>query len=174
MDLITTHLNADFDGLASMVAARKLYPEAVLVFPGGAQEAVRNFLAIHDVSISRIKDVALEQVRRLILVDVQEPDRLGPLKALGTRSDVEVHIFDHHGLQEGEGERSVSPWAFVTQRQVQAVGATTTLLVERLKEGGVTITAFEATILALGLYEETGSFLFPSTTPRDVDAAAFL
>ena len=41
MDLITTHLNADFDGLASMVAARKLYPGAVLVLPGGAQESVR-------------------------------------------------------------------------------------------------------------------------------------
>ena len=77
MDLITTHLNADFDGLASMVAARKLYPGAVLVFPGGAQESVRNFLAEHDVGICRLKDVALEQVHRLILVDVQEPERIG-------------------------------------------------------------------------------------------------
>ncbi|MGH7251282.1 MAG: hypothetical protein ACREIK_05440 [Nitrospiraceae bacterium] len=40
MDLITTHLNADFNGLASMVAARKLYPSALLVFPGGAQERI--------------------------------------------------------------------------------------------------------------------------------------
>jgi tRNA nucleotidyltransferase (CCA-adding enzyme) len=175
MDLITTHLNADFDGLASMVAARKLYPEAVLVFPGGAQEAVRNFLASHDVNMSRLKDVALEQVRRLILVDVQEPDRLGPLKVLSTRSDVEVHIFDHHGVQEGKVRQPASPWTLVMQRQVQPVGATTTLLVERLKERGMSITASEATILALGLYEETGSsFLFPSTTPRDVDAAAFV
>ena len=62
MDLITTHLNADFDGLASMVAARKLYPGAVLAFPGGAQEAVRNFLAAHEVNISRLKDVAFDQV----------------------------------------------------------------------------------------------------------------
>jgi len=174
MDLITTHLNADFDGLASMVAARKLYPEAVLVFPGGAQEAVRTFLASHDVNMSRLKDVALEQVRRLILVDVQEPDRLGPLKVLSTRSDVEVHIFDHHGVQEGKVRQPAPPWTLVTQRQVQPVGATTTLLVERLKERGLSMTASEATILALGLYEETGSFLFPSTTPRDVDAAAFV
>lgn len=174
MDLITTHLNADFDGLASMVAARKLYPDAVLVFPGGAQEAVRTFLASHDVNITRLKDVALEQVRRLILVDVQAPDRLGPLKVLSTCSDVEVHIFDHHGIQEKEIEREPPPWPMVMQRQVQPVGATTTLLVERLKERGLFITPSEATILALGLYEETGSFLFPSTTPRDVDAAAFV
>jgi tRNA nucleotidyltransferase (CCA-adding enzyme) len=36
MDLITTHINADFDGLASMIAARKLYPGAVLVFAAAA------------------------------------------------------------------------------------------------------------------------------------------
>ena len=96
MDLITTHLNADFDGLASMVAARKLYPGAVLVLSGGAQESVRGFLAMHHLDISRLKDVALERVRRLILVDVQEPARLGPLKVLSSRADVEVHIFDHH------------------------------------------------------------------------------
>ena len=33
-EIITTHINADFDALSSMVAAKKLYPEAVLVFPG--------------------------------------------------------------------------------------------------------------------------------------------
>ncbi len=174
MDLITTHLNADFDGLASMVAARKLYPGAVLAFPGGAQEAVRNFLAAHEVNISRLKDVAFDQVRRLILVDVEEPDRLGPLKVLSSRADVEVHIYDHHGvIESGEGSRSPQ-WPLVTQRDVQAVGATTTLLIERLKEQNIAVTASEATILALGLYEETGSFTYPSTTPRDVEAAVFV
>jgi tRNA nucleotidyltransferase (CCA-adding enzyme) len=37
MEIITTHLEADFDGIASMVAAHKLYPEAQLVLPGGVQ-----------------------------------------------------------------------------------------------------------------------------------------
>ncbi len=171
MDVITTHVNADFDGLASMVAARKLYPDALLVLPGGVQETARNFLATHDVDVTRLKDVALEQVRRLVLVDVQEPDRLGPLALLSTRGDVEVHIFDHH-----EAGPSVEPplWPSVTLRQVESVGATTTLLIEQLKNQKVSLTADEATILALGLYEETGSFVYPSTTPRDVEAAAFV
>ena len=38
MDVITTHINADFDCLASMVAAKKLYPEAKLVFSGSQGE----------------------------------------------------------------------------------------------------------------------------------------
>jgi tRNA nucleotidyltransferase (CCA-adding enzyme) len=43
LQVITTHLNADFDGLASMMAAKKLYPEALLVFPGSQEQNLRNF-----------------------------------------------------------------------------------------------------------------------------------
>lgn len=171
MDLITTHLNADFDGLASMVAAGKLYPGAVLVLPGGAQESVRNFLTTHPLHIARLKDVALDQVRRLILVDVQEPERLGTLRDLKSRADVEVHIFDHHEVDDRPA-RAGSEWPSVTQRHVEPVGATITLLVEQLNAQRVTLTASEATLLALGLYEETGSLAYPSTTPRDLEAAA--
>ena len=171
MDLITTHLNADFDGLASMVAARKLYPGALLVFPGGTQESVRKFLADHDLGICRLKDVALEHVHRLILVDVQEPERIGPLKVLSSRKDLDVHIFDHHG--NGEGVET-SAWASKTQRHIEPVGATATLLIERLQSQQVVLTAAEATVLAMGLYEETGSLAYPTTTPRDLEAAAFV
>ncbi|MBH0204010.1 MAG: hypothetical protein HP496_17355, partial [Nitrospira sp.] len=59
MDVIATHSNADFDGLASMVAARKLYPEAKLILPAGGQETLRNFLAVHDLGITKLKDIDL-------------------------------------------------------------------------------------------------------------------
>jgi len=41
MDVITTHLNADFDTIASMLAACKLYPGAVCVLPGSQEETVK-------------------------------------------------------------------------------------------------------------------------------------
>ena len=40
MIAITTHQNADFDALASMVAATKLYPQSQPVFPGGLSQNV--------------------------------------------------------------------------------------------------------------------------------------
>ena len=43
-EIITTHMNADFDALASMIAAQKLYPEATLVFPGSQEKNLRNSL----------------------------------------------------------------------------------------------------------------------------------
>lgn len=115
-------------------------------------------MAEHDQSISRLKDVPLEQVHRLILVDVQEPERIGPLKVLSERKDLHVHIFDHHGQGEGS-ERSA--WPSVAERHIEPVGATVTLLIERLNARQVALTADEATVLAIGLYEETGSLAYP-------------
>ncbi|MER3421991.1 MAG: hypothetical protein C4293_00900, partial [Nitrospiraceae bacterium] len=165
MDVITTHLNADFDGLASMVAGRYLYPGAVLVLPGGAQDAVRGFRAVHDLGMTRLNDLDLGQVTRLIVMDTHDPDRLGQLKALWENPSVSIHIYDHHPPEEPSLYRS-------DLTVIEPVGATTTILIERLKAQRIRIIPFEATVLALGLYEETGSFAFGSTTPRDLDAAA--
>lgn len=168
MDLIATHSNADFDGLASMVAARKLYPGAKLVLPAGAQEAVRNFLAVHDLDISKLKEIDLARVTRVILVDTQEPNRIGTLNACIENPAIDVVVFDHHiesdSVCAGRSKQSV----------VESVGATTTLLVEQLRRRHIPVTPFEATVMALGLYEETGSFTFPSTASRDFEAGAFL
>lgn len=172
MDVITTHLNADFDGLASMVAARKLYPGALLVFPGGAQETVRSFLAVHDLGITRLKDLDLEQVTRLVLVDTQEPERVGVLKNLFARPGVQIHVYDHHPDSTQPAGEPALPRTDL--RQVEQVGATTTILIEQLQAREIPLTPFEATVLALGLYEETGSLAYASTTPRDLDAAAHI
>ena len=44
MELITTHIGADFDALASSLIARKLHPDAELFFPGSREESVRRML----------------------------------------------------------------------------------------------------------------------------------
>jgi tRNA nucleotidyltransferase (CCA-adding enzyme) len=168
MDVIATHSNADFDGLASMLAARKLFPEAKLVLPAGAQEAVRNFLAVHDLDLTRLKDIDLSQVTRIVLVDTQEPTRIGTLKSCIDNPAVEVVVFDHH-------IEPTSPCVGRSKQSViESVGATTTLLIEQLRRRHMAVTPFEATVMALGLYEETGSFVFGSTTSRDFEAGAFL
>jgi tRNA nucleotidyltransferase (CCA-adding enzyme) len=171
VDLIVTHLNADFDGLASMVAARKLYPGATLVLPGGAQETVRSFLAVHDLGVAKLKELDLDTVTRLVLVDTQEPERLGPLKDLCAKPAVAIHVYDHHPDSDAQG--AASPLR-AGLRVVEPVGATVTILIERLRDQKIPLTPFEATVLAIGLYEETGSLAYASTTPRDVEAAAFV
>ena len=73
VDLIVSHTNADFDALASMVAASLLYPGALMSLPAGADRNVREFLALHGDLITLVppQDVPLDRVARLIVVETQ-------------------------------------------------------------------------------------------------------
>ncbi|PKN11653.1 MAG: polya polymerase [Deltaproteobacteria bacterium HGW-Deltaproteobacteria-4] len=169
MDLITTHVNADFDCLGAMVAARRLYPQALLVFPGAQEKGVSAYLAQHDdcaALFSKIREVDLAAIDRLILVDVSQLERIGPFAEVARRRGVELHIFDHHPGKETE----LSP----VLARIAPVGATVTIFSELFQEQGIVPTPGEATAMMLGLYEDTGSLQFTSTTERDYLAAAFL
>lgn len=169
MDVITTHTNADFDCLGSMIAVRRLYPEAIPVFPGGVAPNVRTFLeqcAGCVAGFKKPREIDRFTVKRLILVDVRQAERIGPLAGLVSRPGVELHIFDHHPESDGDLQGDFT--------RVEQVGATVTVLVEVMKERGIVPTADEATVMMLGLYEDTGSLQFTSTTVRDYAAAAFL
>lgn len=168
MQVITTHFNADFDCLASMVAAKKLYPEALLVFPGSQERMVREFLKDSelDFQFERMKKVALEDVSCLIMVDTRLAERVGDFSSIIGKPSVEVHIYDHHPSQPGDikGDLEV----------IRERGSTTTIFVELLRERDLPISPTEATVMALGIYEDTGSLTFTSTTPEDLEAVAYL
>ena len=69
MEVITTHINADFDSLGSMIAAKKLYPDAVLVFPGSQEKSLRRFFlesVLYTVPFEKLKRIDLASVTRLI------------------------------------------------------------------------------------------------------------
>ncbi len=169
MDVITTHLNADFDAMASMVAAKKLYPDALLVFPGSQEKNLREFFvntAGYLFDFTKLKGLDLSGVKRLILVDTRQASRIGKFREVAEREDVDVHIYDHHPDADDDIHGSVE--------MVKPVGATVTLLTELIRQRGLTLTPEEATILILGIFEDTGSFTFSSTTPEDFRAAAYL
>ncbi len=151
MEIITSHTNADFDALASMVAAKKLYPGARLVFPGSQEKSMRDFFlesAFYALEIDRLKNIDVDSITGLIIVDNRNPARLGKLAGALKRPGVSVSIYDHHPAADGDirGELEI----------VEEVGATTTIMVELLRQKGLPITPLEATIFALGIYEETG------------------
>ncbi|MEJ2478259.1 MAG: ATP-binding cassette domain-containing protein, partial [Desulfobacterales bacterium] len=52
--------------------------------------------------------------------------------------------------------------------------ATTTMLVEGILERGIHLSVTQASLLLLGIYEDTGKLTYSRTTPRDVRAAASL
>ena len=167
MDVITSHINTDFDSLASAIAVKKLYPGAVIVFPGSMEKKVRDFMDVFQpVEIKKLKDISLDEVRRLIIVDTKHPDRIGAFKKLLTRPGVEVHIYDHHPATKEDIRGKVEV--------IDTTGAVSTILAEIIQAKKVPVSTLEATILCLGIYQETGSLMFTSTTPRDLIAVAYL
>ena len=169
MEVITTHINADFDCLGAMVAAKRLYPEAVMIFAGAQERSLRQFFlqsTLYAFDIRRVKEIDLAKVTRLILVDVRDSDRIGPFAELALRDNVDVHIYDHH--PEGASDLSGS------LEVIEPVGSTVTVLTHLFMARNLEPTAEEATAMMLGLYEDTGSLTFSSTTEKDFLAAAFL
>jgi len=169
MDVITTHVNADFDCLGAMVAAARLYPDALISFPGSQEKVVRDFLERHPEyfpPVTRAKDIDLSMVTRLIIVDCQHVNRIGRFGEIVGRPGLEVHIYDHHPVTE----RSVSPRGGI----IRACGSSSSILAGLMMDHGLTLTPEEATLVMLGVYEDTGRLLFPSTMADDFHAAAWL
>ena len=169
LTVITTHINADFDALASMLAAQKLYPDALVVFPGSQEKNLRNFFIksmVYLFNMVNIKDVDLRNLKRLVLVDTKQPSRIGKFADILNRSDIDIHIYDHHPPMDNDIKGDYEVHCLT--------GATVSILTEIIKDKGIDISPDEATIMCLGIYEDTGSFTFPSTTEKDFTAAAFL
>jgi tRNA nucleotidyltransferase (CCA-adding enzyme) len=168
LQVITTHLNADFDCLASMMAAKKLYPHAHLVLPGSAEGLVEDFLKEESPALefTRIKDISIEQIRLLVVVDTHTPARIGVFGPLMDNADVEVHIYDHHSDPQPEVKTG--------QAIIKKRGAATTVLYEILVEKNISLTPEECTLMVLGVYQDTHSLITVSTTPEDLVAVGDL
>ncbi|MDU0458154.1 MAG: CBS domain-containing protein [Geobacteraceae bacterium] len=169
MDVITTHINADFDCLGAMAAAARLYPGALISFPGSQEKGVRDFIERHPEYLppfARAREINLDAIGRLIIVDCQHASRIGRFAGILGRPGLEVHVYDHHPVTP----ESIQPGGGV----VSGCGSASTLLTGLLMERDITLTPEEATLIMLGIHEDTGRLLFASTTPEDYRAAAWL
>ncbi|RKL68632.1 hypothetical protein CR203_00845 [Salipaludibacillus neizhouensis] len=166
MQIILSHSNLDFDGLASMIAAQKLYPQAEIILPSKIGPEVSHFLAIYKDTFpyKQTQQIEWKHVKTVILVDTNDLDRTGQSELLPTQT--ELIIYDHHPRTSETPEHK--------ETIIEHVGATVTLLIELLIQTDVLITPFEATVFSMGLYTDTGSFSYGHTNARDFKAAAWL
>ncbi|NMF65349.1 CBS domain-containing protein [Brasilonema octagenarum] len=169
MDLILCHTTADFDSLGAAVGLTRLLPGSKIVLSGGSHPPVRDFLALHrdEYQLMERRSVNPDEIRSLIVVDTQQRDRIGKAAEwLELPHIKKIIIYDHHQEQLGDIP--------ATEINISPVGATTTLIVEQLQKQHISLTAAEATVMALGIHVDTGSLTFDYTTPRDALALAWL
>ncbi len=163
MEVILTHEHADFDALASLLAASKLHPEAIPILPRQINRNLRDFLVLYQDALPflSVQELPRRKITEAIFVDTQSAQLVR-----GMTQQTPVRIVDHHACRE-----NLPPHYHCWSEEV---GATTTILVEQIMGRGIQITPVEATLLMLGIYEDTGSLSYISTTSRDMRCAAWL
>ncbi len=166
MKIVISHQNTDFDGLASMLAVRKLTGAHELVLSSAISLSVQRYLALHKDWLRVFRPQELpEAVTEVVLVDGRDQRRFRQFKEILEGAET-IRIYDHHPPGEADITGDVEI--------VEPVGACVTILAELLEEEEAALSPREATLMLLGLYADTGNLSYESTTVRDVRAAAYL
>jgi tRNA nucleotidyltransferase (CCA-adding enzyme) len=164
MHIILTHEQADFDALASSLAAHLIYDGTIPVLPRRMNRNVRAFLTLYGLELPFVDPRDLppgDPIDVVTLVDTQSM-----ISIKGMTDATRVHVIDHHPLRE---DLPVN-WDIT----VAGTGANTTLFIETLRERDILLGTIQATLLLLGIYEDTGSLTYTRTTARDLKAASYL
>jgi tRNA nucleotidyltransferase (CCA-adding enzyme) len=166
--IITTHLSADFDAFAAAVCAVRLYPGYQVLFPGSQEAAVRRFLEDTGFPFPELKlrPARRETLEHAVVTDTRNPARLGEVWDLIQRDRCPITVIDHHTTEEdmlGADEIVSRP-----------VGATCTIVAELMGERNLPPTPEEASLLLMGIYEDTGGLSYRETSPADLRTVAWL
>jgi phosphoesterase RecJ-like protein len=168
---MTTHVNADGDGVGSEVALvhllRALGKEVWIANPTPIPERFAFLLGpitAHDRTAEAIR--AVQQADLFLVLDISDLARLGnlaePIKSRG----VTTACVDHH-VSPGtlpDGPRLVDPTA----------SATAELIYDLAAAAGWEVPPEAARALYVGLLTDTGGFRYGNTTPRVLRVAASL
>jgi tRNA nucleotidyltransferase (CCA-adding enzyme) len=163
MHVILTHEQADFDALASLLGAQLVHKGAIAVLPNRLNRNLRAYLTLYGTVLPFVerRDLPNVPIERVTLVDTQSL-----ISVRGMHPGTTVVVIDHHPPRTDLPES----WQVTTED----TGANTTLFVEALLENETPVNMVEATLLLLGIYEDTGSLTYSRTTARDLRAAAYL
>ena len=163
MHIILTHEQADFDALASLLGAHLLDETAIPVLPRRMNRNVSAFITLYGVELPFVdpRDLTGDQIQSVTLVDTQSM-----VSIRGMNANTKFQVIDHHPRRDNLPDE----WKVT----IDETGANTTLIVEALGVHDSVLTPIQATLLLLGIYEDTGSLTYTRTTARDLNAAAFL
>lgn len=168
MKIITTHISPDYDAFASMMLAHKIYHDYIPVIPSGITNNLRNLMSLYKgVFPVHTKKILKNQIIDvLVVVDTRKISRIKELKN-NINQNTQIIIYDHH---PPAAEDIVTNLDFYKSRG----SASTILCEELLVRSDMKLTPEEASLALLGIYADTGSLIFPSTTPEDLEIVAKL
>jgi len=162
---------ADLDAFSSSFGITLIDKEAKILLPNGLSKSVlmamKNYEDILKDKLIKQKELKEKSIKKVYLTDSSDIDEILESIPDYLADNYQIEVIDHHTNKELKKADNV-------KYKIDKVGSATTLIVEEIKEKKIPITKEEATILALGIYEDTGSFKYDLTTPRDLMATAYL
>ncbi len=163
MHIILTHERADFDAIASLLAAAKLYPDAVPLTPRDINQNVRDFLTLYwdELPFVEYGNRPRGKIEQITMVDSQYIPSVR-----GRSRHTRLRVIDHHA----PGDHLLPE----TEATLVETGAAVTYLIEQITHANITVNPIHATLMLLGIYEDCGYLTYNNTTPRDARAAAWL
>lgn len=171
MKIIVGHSNMDLDCIGSMVLAGYLYPDYTIIRSRLCHPVAKNVLNLYKkhLPFESAKILRGEHIEQVVVVDTRTSNRIKEYFEFAdyTINDVDsIKIYDHHEADTCDIERA--------ELHSEPLGSNVAIMVKLLKERGFSISPEDATIALTGIYGDTGSFEFDSTTPEDMEAAAWL
>jgi len=161
----------DLDCIGSMVLAGYLYPDYTIIRSRLVHPVAKNVLNLYknQLNFQYGKILKGEHIEKVVVVDTRTSNRIKEYFEFADYNigDVEeVIIYDHHEADCCDIEKAIL--------KTEAIGANVSIMVKELIKEDITITPEDATIALAGVYADTGSFTFDSTTSDDLNAASWL
>ncbi len=167
MQIILTHKSPDADALASLLGAYLLFPHSVPLYPEGSAFPNGLLSLYNDVlPFHSPEEINWDKVEGAILVDCCSLKRVGNIGEEVKKRELPLLVIDHH--------IEAIPDVNIEKSWLRPYGSATTILVEMMKEKGLVPSPWQASLLALGIYADTGSLTYSSTTENDAQAVAYL
>lgn len=172
--IITTHKNADFDGFAACVAASLIYDDSIIVLEAEPQQNLKEFLNIYDIHYiqdnnfkKEFEDVINNKIiEKIVVVDTADINRIPPIIRQLIEKGIDVDIYDHHPELK---EQNIKGKNFSKE-----TGSATTILLEKLLQNKIVLPDTYETLFLIAIHEDTGNFVYPTTTSLDHEIAAQL
>lgn len=171
MQVIFLVEGSDLDSLSSAVAYCILNENSYISLPDNYSKTVKLVLPIFKKEIKIIKKIP-PNIEKAIFVDTSSIEKIKTTieKHNLDFENTQIEIFDHHTVEKIKNKNFLSNIKY----SLFLYGACTTHFVFEIEKKSITLTKQQATLIALGIYEDTGSFRYAGTTPEDIKALYIL
>ncbi|MCX8058900.1 MAG: CBS domain-containing protein [Spirochaetes bacterium] len=168
MNIIIGHSNMDMDCLGSMILAKYLYPDYMLVRSNLIHPVARNLYNLYQYRFNMIstKDLRNKEIENVVIVDTRSSSRLKEYFEIIKKINGKIEIYDHHPADTFDIDGAIL--------YEDKVGSNTSLIGKFLLQKNIPIEPEDASIALAGIYADTGNFTNENVTELDFQVASYL